>query len=549
MRTGLIFLGILITGLFLIPARGFSQDPNFYIYLCFGQSNMEGQGKILEADRTVDSRFQVMAAMDCSNLARTKGTWYTAVPPLCRCYTRLSPADYFGRMMVANLPDSIRVGVINVSVAGCKIELFDRDNYQDYVSAITDEWLLNIINEYDGNPYGYLVDLATQAKADGVIKGILIHQGESNTGDINWPTKVKGVYENLIKDLGLDSDSIPLLAGEVVHADQGGICASMNSIIATLPDTIPNSYVISSSGCTDTTDNLHFNSAGYRELGIRYGETMLSVMGFDTSNLQYPEVPVDVRDTDEIYLEPECAWMGEDWDIVTDLVASHEKYVTVKAGTESIANVPVDSSAFIYIPFSVDTVGYYNLYAHLNCPTYEDDSFWIRMDEEGFVMFNGLATNGWEWKNLNEYPLTKGDHVLSIAYRENGALLDKICISNYTEAPTKIDDTAVNCENEPITGLFEPIGKSIGYSLSQNFPNPFLDKTNISFHLPDPAYVSLKVYDLLGNELAELAGKEYPPGKHSVEFNPVKISGGYYIYIIRTERFCATRKMIIANLK
>jgi len=99
----------LLTGLFLLTTNIFAQDRDFYIYLCFGQSNMEGQGTIEEIDETVDSDFQVMAALDCSNLGRTKGAWYTAAPPLCQCWSRLCPADYFGRTMVLNLPDSIRV--------------------------------------------------------------------------------------------------------------------------------------------------------------------------------------------------------------------------------------------------------------------------------------------------------------------------------------------------------------------------------------------------------------------------------------------------------
>ena len=240
--------------------------------------------------KTVDSRFQVIEATDCSNLGRTKGVWYTATPPLCRCYSGLSPADYFGRTMVANLPSNTKVGVVNVSVAGCKIELFDKNNYQAYVSTITESWLLNIINAYGGNPYAYLVQMAKLAQKDDVIKGILLHQGESNVGDNAWPSKVKGVYDNLINDLGLNPDSVALLAGEVVNADQGGACASVNSIIAKLPQTIPNSYVISSSGCTDTTDNLHFNSAGYRELGKRYATKMLSLFGIEPTVVQGTEL-------------------------------------------------------------------------------------------------------------------------------------------------------------------------------------------------------------------------------------------------------------------
>lgn len=131
-----------------------------------------------------------------------------------------------------------------------------------------------------------VVEMAKLALKDGIIKGILLHQGESNTNDTLWTKKVKVVYDNLMKDLNLNPKKVPLLAGEVVNADQGGVCASMNSIIATLPQTIPNSYVIPSNGCTDSRDNLHFNAEGYRKLGKRYAARMLSIMGY---NITIPE--------------------------------------------------------------------------------------------------------------------------------------------------------------------------------------------------------------------------------------------------------------------
>jgi hypothetical protein len=268
--------------LLLSTAKTWAQDSNFYIFLCFGQSNMEGNARIEPQDTTVDSRFLVMEAVDCPNLGRTKGKWYPATPPLCRCRTGLTPADYFGRTMVANLPKGTRVGIVNVSVAGCKIELFDKDNFQVYASTAP-AWMVTIINEYNGNPYAQLVELAKLAQKDGVIKGILLHQGESNTNDSIWPQKVKVIYDNLIKDLHLKAKKVPLLAGEVVNADQGGACASINKIIATLPQKIPNSYVVSSAGCTDSRDNLHFNAEGYRKLGKRYAAKMLTVMGYNVT--------------------------------------------------------------------------------------------------------------------------------------------------------------------------------------------------------------------------------------------------------------------------
>ncbi|MEN9910149.1 MAG: hypothetical protein RLZZ540_3308 [Bacteroidota bacterium] len=263
--------------LLLLGTNTFAQNPKFQIYLCLGQSNMEGYAKIEAQDTVVNKRFQVLEAVDCDNLKRKKGQWYTAVPPLCRCTTGLTPADYFGREMIANLPEDVKVGVINVAVGGCKIELFDKDNYESYVSTAP-QWLKSTVAQYDGNPYARLVEMAKIAQKDGVIKGILLHQGESNTNDTLWTKKVKVVYDNLLKDLNLKAESTPLLAGEVVHADQNGICASMNIIIATLPQTIPNSYVISSSGCPDGADNLHFTAEGYRMLGKRYASKMLEVL-------------------------------------------------------------------------------------------------------------------------------------------------------------------------------------------------------------------------------------------------------------------------------
>ena len=276
---------LILLSLLLATANTFSQDRNFYIFLCLGQSNMEGNAKIEDQDKIMnDQRFQVLSTLNCPDLGRVKGNWYPAVPPLCRCNTGLTPADYFGRTMIANLPKKVKVGIINVAIGGCKIELFDKDNYQSYVTTAP-SWMINMINQYDGNPYARLVEMAKLAQKKGVIKGILLHQGESNTGDINWPSKVKGVYDNLMKDLKLDPQKVPLIAGEMVHKDQGGKCASMNQIISTLPQTIPNSFIIPSQGCTAAKDSLHFNAQGYRTLGKRYAERMLFLLGYKNVKL------------------------------------------------------------------------------------------------------------------------------------------------------------------------------------------------------------------------------------------------------------------------
>src|SRR4051812_26654395 len=279
-----------------LPAPAREPDPKFYVFLCLGQSNMEGFPGIEEKDKTEVERFQVLAAVDFPKLDRKKGNWYPAVPPLCRGSTGLCPADYFGRTMVAHLPKDVRVGVVNVSVAGCKIELFDKANYEAYAKTAPG-WMTGIIKEYGGNPYARLVELGKLAQKKGVIKGILLHQGESNTGDKQWPAKVKAVYDNLIKDLDLKPESAPLLAGELVHADQKGACAGMNAVIAELPKSIPTAHVISSAGCKARPDRLHFTPEGYRELGKRYGEKMLSLLGHKVSEPKGSEPPAPAGGT------------------------------------------------------------------------------------------------------------------------------------------------------------------------------------------------------------------------------------------------------------
>ena len=252
-------------------------DPDFHVFLAFGQSNMEGFPGVEAEDKTgVDPRFRMLAAVDFPALGRQKGEWYDAIPPLCRGTTGLCPADYFGRAMVARMPPRSTLGVVNVAVAGCKIELFDKDTYEAYAAKAA-SWMTSIIAQYGGNPYQRLVDMARLAQQKGVIKGILLHQGESNTNDTGWPGKVAKIYADLLKDLSLTAGQAPLLAGETVNADQQGATAFMNTIIAELPQAVPTAHVVSSKGCEARRDHLHFSPAGYRELGKRYAERMLEL--------------------------------------------------------------------------------------------------------------------------------------------------------------------------------------------------------------------------------------------------------------------------------
>jgi len=274
---------------------------NFHIYLAFGQSNMEGQNwngsSIVYNDaipmtykENVDPRFQVMAAVGGSykitnsqNEQRVKGQWYKAVPPLVRSNTGLSPADYFGRTLAAGIPDAdIKIGVIAVAVAGSAIEGFEKGSGANDYFGKQESWMKNTAALYDNNPYNHLVTLAKEAQNAGVIKGIIMHQGESGAASGNWAQKVKGIYDNLLIDLGLPANSIPFIAGEPYGAannqnNAATVKGLTNTMNAKLPSGGNVAHVVSSAGCASGGDNLHFSYEGYKTLGERYGQKMLEL--------------------------------------------------------------------------------------------------------------------------------------------------------------------------------------------------------------------------------------------------------------------------------
>jgi hypothetical protein len=259
-------------------------DPNFYVYLCFGQSNMEGNAQWESVDNEVDSRFQMLSTTDFDNPKRTLGNWYTAKCPIVNPIGKLGPSDYFGRTMVAAMPADVKIGVVAVAMGGSPIEMFDKDKYEQKLKQNPNEWWATLAkNYYGGNPYGRLIDMAKKAQEVGVIKGILLHQGCSNCGDPNWPNMVKKIYNDMLTDLGLQAEDVPLFVGEVEYENMGGGCASHNTVVAKIPSVIPTGHVVSAEGIPGNgSDAWHFSPAGYRTLGKRYAYEVLKVMGRET---------------------------------------------------------------------------------------------------------------------------------------------------------------------------------------------------------------------------------------------------------------------------
>jgi len=102
---------------------------------------------------------------------------------------------------------------------------------------------------------------------------------------------------------------------------------------------------------------------------------------------------------------------------------------------------------------------------------------------------------------------------------------------------TKLTDEVVSVKNE------EPVLQS--FILEQNYPNPFNPSTTIRYSIPTSEFVTLKVYDVLGNEIATLVNEEKPIGSFEVNFNAVELSSGIYFYKLQVGSFIETKKMIL----
>ena len=278
-----LFLITILSAICFLGAKA-DVDPDFHIYLCFGQSNMEGNAQWETVDnKFVDERFQMLSTCNFDNPKRKLGEWYTAYCPIVNPIGKLGPTDYFGRTMVAALPTNVKVGVIAVAMGGSPIEMFDKDMYEENLKSGPTEWWAQLSkNYYGGNPYGRLIEMAKKAQEVGVIKGILLHQGCSNNGDPKWPDMVKKIYNDILTDLNLKAKDVPIFVGETEYAEMGGGCSLHNTVVASIPSVIPTGHVVSAEGIPGNgQDPWHFSAVGYRIFGKRYAIEVLKAKGLE----------------------------------------------------------------------------------------------------------------------------------------------------------------------------------------------------------------------------------------------------------------------------
>jgi lysophospholipase L1-like esterase len=295
---------------------------------------------------------------------------------------------------------------------------------------------------------------------------------------------------------------------------------------------------------TYQNDGLHPDTAMYRRMVNSIDLSLFE--GLDTLS---PEV--DTTKIAALWIEPECGNVGNAWETYLDPSASNQSYIEVDVGLNSTNAVPESDTTKIFLQVDIPADSVYYLYSRVNSGNTDADSYWLQVGHGDFTLYEGLNTEGWEWRSMGQFSLTAGVHGVTVALSEEGMKLDKFYFSTEPEMPTGLGKPAdlvcmPDTSTPQIVDYITISAESDGYFLAQNYPNPFTHSTTFSFSIPRKCYVSLKILSSVGLEIAELAGKEFSSGQHAVQFND-PLPMGIYLYTLKTDDFQISKTMVVGG--
>ena len=246
----------------------------------------------------------------------------------------------------------------------------------------------------------------------------------------------------------------------------------------------------------------------------------------------------------EIWMDAECAIVGSNWEINANAEASNGYYVNTPAGHEFKDTVSTDTADYIIFNFEISESGPYKVWGRTIVPNADDDSYWVHMDDDTeWVAWNGIVGgSSWQWDDVHnwndESPVTwqleEGEHTLRICMREDGALLDKIYITNTGATPEGVGETDPNCpvyDNVPAE-----LSKDFGLTL---YPNPANDRLFI--------HVSDRLQEGSRMEIIDIRGQAIFSNSVSHHDFQVDISGlseGIYLVVLKDGTHVETARFI-----
>lgn len=238
---------------------------SFHLYLLIGQSNMAGRGEVAVVDTIPHPRVYAL---------NRDNRWVPARDPLHfdKPIAGVSPGLTFGKQMAELNPDIV-IGLIPCAKGGSKIHHWQSGVYHDSTYSY---------------PYDEMLQRTRSVLDDGILKGVLWHQGEGNSLNKeyaeNYEEKLVAFVERLRKDL--KHPGLPFIAAELGRflPERFSQRRTINDAIRNLPRRLQNTAVVSSQGLTAKADSIHFNSAAARLLGERYAGMMCKLNQVKTGN-------------------------------------------------------------------------------------------------------------------------------------------------------------------------------------------------------------------------------------------------------------------------
>ncbi|MBN2275727.1 MAG: T9SS type A sorting domain-containing protein [Bacteroidales bacterium] len=424
---------------------------------------------------------------------------------------------------------------------------------------------------------------ATAFKTDSGLVIVVVNSNQSavelnfeiQDGSIDTLTKfTTSVSKNLVNDGGasltgglftavVDPQSITTFTS---HADNAGRFGNLGpdafvSEDLEVTDTDGDGYEsfhFTAAACTDPDgiladyswafDGLQVSTDTICDLMVRVGEHELVLSVTDNDGARDCDTVsinvISIKNTN-LYLEAECGIVGSTWLIEENLNASHGEYVMAPIGTQSLGDASANAADHILFNFHLEEDGTYKLWGRVITPSADDDSYWVKMDNGTWIMWNSIPTGGnWHWDDLHnsnagsnvvEFELDTGYHTLSICYREDGALLDKLLLSNTGFIPEGMGDTATNCPDEIPDYIHDP-GRE--HSPAVVFPNPATDEIQVHWR---SGFTTLQLVGIDGRLMLH---KEFstPVQQEQLSLN---LEPGFYFLVLRNANKSQVAKILI----
>lgn len=246
----------------LLSLKAMGQNPDFkgkklHLYLLVGQSNMAGRGDLEPIDRTPHPRIWML---------NKENQWVPAVAPMHfdKPVAGVGPGFEFAKVM-AEADTTIMIGLIPAAVGGSPIDSWQPGGYHDQTKS---------------HPYDDALRRAKAALPAGKLKGILWHQGESDSKPElagSYTQKLETLIGRFRKELA--ARNVPFVVGTLgdFFVANNPEAKNINEQLRALPKKVKRTTCAEASGLTDKGDKTHFDTPSARELGRRYAEAFKKI--------------------------------------------------------------------------------------------------------------------------------------------------------------------------------------------------------------------------------------------------------------------------------